>query len=154
MSIRPRRALKHRAEAETRSVPIHPDLAKMLRDHIAEFGYGPGGRIFSLPRGGVVTNTAYLVIFHKARGKAFTEAEAESLAAQRPYDLRHACVSTWLNATGDPAQVAEWAGHTVDVLLRVYAKCIAGQQEAAKRRIFNATQLLKAPELPIYLEQP
>jgi hypothetical protein len=83
---------------------------------------------------------AYLVIFHKARGKAFTEAEAESLAAQRPYDLRHACVSTWLNATGDPAQVAEWAGHTVDVLLRVYAKCIAGQQEAAKRRIFDATR--------------
>ena len=25
-------------------------------------------------------------------------------------------VSTWLNATGDPAQVAEWAGHSVDVL--------------------------------------
>jgi hypothetical protein len=57
-------------------------------------------------------------------------------------------VSTWLNATGDPAQVAEWAGHTVDVLLRVYAKCIAGQQEAAKCRIFDATRSLRAPEPP------
>ena len=55
-------------------------------------------------------------------------------------------MSTWLNATGDPAQVAEWAGHTVDVLLRVYAKCIAGRQEAAKRRIFDATRLIRARE--------
>ena len=54
-------------------------------------------------------------------------------------------MSTWLNATGDPAQVAKWAGHTVDVLLRVYAKCIAGRQEAAKRRIYDATRPLKAP---------
>jgi integrase len=147
-SIRPRRELKHRAEGETRTVPIHPDLVKLLRDHLAEFGTGPGGRIFSLPRGGVVTSTAYLVIFHKARTAAFTEAEAASLVAQRPYDLRHAAVSTWLNATGDPAQVAEWAGHTVDVLLRVYAKCIAGRQEAAKRRIYDATRPLKASGPP------
>jgi integrase len=144
-SIRPRRELKHRAEGETRTVPIHPELVKLLRGHLAEFGTGPGERIFNLPRGGVVTSTAYLVIFHKARESAFTEAEAASLVAQRPYDLRHAAVSTWLNATGDPAQVAEWAGHTVDVLLRVYARCIAGRQEAAKRRIFEATRPLQAP---------
>jgi hypothetical protein len=31
-------------------------------------------------------------------------------------------------------QVAEWAGHSVAVLLRVYAKCIAGQEEAARHR--------------------
>jgi hypothetical protein len=57
-------------------------------------------------------------------------------------------VSTWLNATGDPAQVAEWAGHTVNVLLQVYAKCISGRQAAAKRRIYDATRPLKAPEPP------
>jgi len=37
--------------------------------------------------------------------------------------------------------VAEWAGHSVKVLLRVYAKCIAGQQDEAKRRIEQATRL-------------
>jgi hypothetical protein len=31
--------------------------------------------------------------------------------------------------------VAEWAGHSVEVLLRVYAKCLDGQQEQAMRRI-------------------
>jgi hypothetical protein len=34
--------------------------------------------------------------------------------------------------------VAEWAGHSVEVLLRVYAKCIEGQHETAKRRIAAA----------------
>jgi hypothetical protein len=31
--------------------------------------------------------------------------------------------------------VAEWAGHSVEILLRVYAKCREGQDEIAKRRI-------------------
>jgi len=37
-----------------------------------------------------------------------------------------------------PTQVAEWAGHSVDVLLRIYAKCVVGQDELAKRRISEA----------------
>jgi integrase len=59
---------------------------------------------------------------------------------RRPYDLRHAAVSTWLNAGVPAPQVAEWAGHSVDVLLRVYARCIYGQQYEAKRRIEEATR--------------
>jgi hypothetical protein len=54
------------------------------------------------------------------------------------YDLRHACFSTWLNGGVQPAQVAEWAGHSVAVLLKVYAKCIDGQDQIAKRRIEDA----------------
>jgi integrase len=140
-SVRQRGTLKHRAEGETRSVPIHPELVTLLRDHIKEFGIGPEGRIFRLPGGGLVTDRAYLAVFHQARAIAFTEIESASLLARRPYDLRHAAVSIWLKATGDPAQVAEWAGHTVDVLLRVYAKCVAGQQEQAKQRILEVTQV-------------
>jgi integrase len=139
-SIRQRRELKHRAKEETRAVPIHPELVKLLRDHLAEFGTGPGGRVFTLATGKIVTDRAYLKVFHEARTAAFTEAETASLIARRPYDLRHAAVSTWLNAGVTPAQVAEWAGHTVDVLLRVYAKCVAGQQDEAKRRILEATR--------------
>jgi hypothetical protein len=36
-------------------------------------------------------------------------------------------MSTWL--------VAAWAGHSVAVLLAIYAKCLAGQEDAARRRI-------------------
>jgi len=37
-----------------------------------------------------------------------------------------------------PTQVAEWVGHGVDVLLRIYAKCVVGEDELAKRRISEA----------------
>jgi hypothetical protein len=78
----------------------------------------------------------------------------------RPYDLRHAAVSTWLNAGVPVPQVAEWAGHSVDVLLRVYAKCISDQQPEAKRRIEEATRtrddsMIKSspPNFDTYLPQ-
>lgn len=58
--------------------------------------------------------------------------------ARRPYDLRHAAVSTWLNGGVPAPQVAAWAGHSVNVLLWVYAKCIAGQDDAARRRVEQA----------------
>jgi site-specific recombinase XerD len=64
-----------------------------------------------------------------------TPAEASSPLADVPYTLRHAAVSTWLNAGVDPTQVAEWAGHSLHVLLRVYAKCIAGRQALNQQRI-------------------
>jgi integrase len=137
---RQRRELKHRAPGETRTVPIHPELVTLLRDHLKKYGTGPGGRIFIGPRGGILTDRAYLAVFHKARAAAFTGPEAASLLARRPYDLRHAAVSTWLNAGVAPPQVADWAGHSVHVLLRVYAKCISGQQDEAKRRILEATR--------------
>ncbi len=74
----------------------------------------------------------------KAREAALTTAEQGSPLARRPYDLRHACLSTWLNGGVYPTQVAKWAGHSVDVLLRIYAKCVAGQDKLAKRRISEA----------------
>lgn len=39
--------------------------------------------------------------------------------ARTPYDLRHAAVSTWLNGGVPPADVAAWAGHSVEVLLKI-----------------------------------
>jgi hypothetical protein len=47
----------------------------------------------------------------------------------RPYDLRHAAVSTWLNAGVPAAQVAEWAGHSTDVLLRAMSSASPGSKE-------------------------
>lgn len=70
-----------------------------------------------------------------------TADEAANSMAARPYDLRHACVTGWLNATGDPAQVAAWAGHSPNVLLRVYVRCIVGRDTIAKARIMEASTL-------------
>lgn len=136
---RERRALKHRPDGETRAVPIHPELAALLGSQLDEHP-NISGRLFTGPRGGVVAEWSYLAVFHEARRRALTPAEAATPLMSRPYDLRHAAVSTWLNAGVPAAQVAEWAGHSVAVLLRVYAKCIAGQQGEAKRRIEEATK--------------
>jgi hypothetical protein len=48
---------------------------------------------------------------------------------------REAGVVVWLNAGVPSTQVAEWAGHSLAVLLQIYAKCLVGQEEAARRRI-------------------
>jgi hypothetical protein len=52
---------------------------------------------------------------------------------------------------GVPAtQVAEWAGHSVAVLLRVYAKCIAGQEDSAQQRVDVAlNSSTNSPQTPV-----
>lgn len=68
---------------------------------------------------------------------ALSTSEQKSPLARRP-DLRHACASTWLNAGVAAPQVAAWAGHGVDVLLRIYAKTIEGQKAVARQRVQDA----------------
>lgn len=144
---RDRQPLKHRAVGETRSVPIHPELVRVLREHIEEFKIQADARLFVGPRGGIMTDRTYLGVWHKARKEALSVREAASPLAETPYALRHAAVSTWLSAGVPPAQVAAWAGHSVTVLLRVYAKCVAGQEDEAKRRIAEATHFRDAHAL-------
>jgi integrase len=134
---RERRQLKHRPEGDTRIVPVHPELVTILRDHLDQF-VSSDARLFSGVRGGELPTITYRRAWIKARQAALTPAEQGSPLARRPYDLRHACLSTWLNGGVYPTQVAEWAGHSVDVLLRIYAKCVVGQDELARSRISEA----------------
>lgn len=130
------RQLKHRALKDVRPVPCPPPLTRLLVDHLREHGTAADGRLFrALRDGGQLPDSVYGRVWEKARQTALTSAEAKSPLAARPYDLRHAAVSTWLNAGVDPTQVAEWAGHSVAVLLRVYAKCIVGRDELARQRV-------------------
>jgi integrase len=82
-----------------------------------------------------VPNSHYSRLWQHARTAAFTSAEAESPLAARPYDLRHAAASLWLNAGVVTTEVARRLGHSVAVLLKVYANCIDGQGEIANDRI-------------------
>lgn len=129
------RGLKHRAEGETRSVPCPPELVTILRKHLKGNGTGPGGRVFHGAQGGVLAKSTVLRVWKKAREDALTTEEYASPLAKRPYDLRHACLSTWLNAGVSPKQVAEWAGNSVEVLHRTYEKCLIGHDKIAMARI-------------------
>lgn len=135
------RGLKHRPAHDSRAVPIPPELVDFLREHIATFGVADDGRIFTSERGQVVASTAISDVWAEARILALTTEQVASPLAGRPYDLRHAAVSLWLNAGVPAPEVAERAGHSVEVLLRVYAKCLDGGQDLANARIEAALQL-------------
>ena len=135
---REERQLKHRAKGETRVVPCAPELTALLHEHLEAFGTDSDGLLFRGVRGGQLAESTYCRTWRRAREDALTGEEVASPLARRPYDLRHAAVSTWLNAGVPSTQVAEWAGHSVAVLLQIYAKCIAGQEDAARRRIAAA----------------
>ena len=139
-SARQRRELKHRPRGETRPVPIHPELATLLSKHLSTYPPGPAAAYSPAPAAASSTTARTSASSTRPATPRSPQARHSSLLARRPYDLRHAAVSTWLNAGVPAPQVADWAGHSVDVLLRVYAKCIAGQQEDAKRRIEEATR--------------
>jgi len=96
-----------------RRVPIPPELVALLRWHLT--GYGE--------------------VWAEARSRALTPTEFESVLAKRPYDLRHAAVSTWLSSGVEPQLVAERADHRVAVLFRVYAKFLSDGDEAANAKI-------------------
>lgn len=135
---RDRRGLKHREQGEGRPVPCPPELTAILRAHLEQFGTGPNGELFVGDGGGEVPAITWHRVWRAARKATFTEPVAASPLVGRPYDLRHAAVSTWLNAGIDPTEVAEWAGHSVEVLLQVYAKCLDGQDRVSKAKVQRA----------------
>ena len=139
---RDRRQLKHRERGDTRPVPCVPPLTRILHEHLEQFGTDADGYLFRGEREtGQLSESTSSRAWRLARKTALSADEYASPLARRGYDLRHACLSTWLNGGVPPTQVAEWAGHSVAVLLRVYAQCIAGQEDLARRRIGEALGL-------------
>jgi len=74
----------------------------MLRQHLQAFGTAPDGRLFRGARGGMLSESAYGRTWHAARQAAIGPGLAATPLARRPYDLRHAALSLWLNASGAP----------------------------------------------------
>jgi integrase len=133
---RDQRPLKRRARGEVRVVPCPPALTELLHAHIAEFGVQPDGRLFVGERNDLELPTMTIGrVWRRARQAAFVPEVAASPLARTPYDLRHAAVSTWLNGGVPATTVAEWAGHSVEILLRIYAKCLDGGDALVRRRV-------------------
>lgn len=143
---RDHRQLKQRGAGEVRHVPCPPPLTALLRTHIEKYGVAPDGRLFRGLHGHEVPDHTIARVWDRARRAALTDQEYASVLARRPYDLRHACVSTWLAAGVPSTQVAEWAGHSVNVLHQIYAKVIAGMEDHALERIERALDLKPASD--------
>jgi integrase len=139
------RHLKGRAAGETRPVPAHPALVRILREYIADPNpkqdaapLKPRDLLFSGERGGLLAGVVFRRAWEKARSNALTADEAASPLGKRVYDLRHTCLTTWLNSGVPAAQVAAWAGNSVPVLLSIYVNCISGNGDDLKKRIQDA----------------
>jgi integrase len=99
-------------------------------------GTAADGRLFRTATGGMIYDHTHT--WAAARTLGLTPEQVASPLAARPYDLRHGAVSLWLNGGVAVTEVADRAGHSVEILLRVYAKCIDGGEEIANRRIDEA----------------
>jgi integrase len=109
------RRLKLRPDGAIWIVPIPPQLVRLLRHHLHAYGCAADGRLFRGARGGP-TGTPPL----------------------RPAPRR---LSLRLASGAPPAEIAARAGHSVRVLLTVYAHCIPGCDQIASQQIEQALSL-------------
>ena len=135
------RQLKHRAEGEVRFVPCPPELTRLLRAHLARFGTDSEGGCFTVSVG-----ERWPRSLTPGPGVGPGGWCSPRRCTSRHWRGGHMTCVTLPSRLGStvavPApQVAEWAGHSVAVLLEVYAKCIEGQHEAAKRRVEASTRV-------------
>lgn len=142
------RGLKNRSPGETRVVPLPPKLVTLWRESVTTFGTADDGRLFFSERGGILSYTAYHYVWREARALALSPALASTPLAKRPYDLRHSALSTWLCAGADPAEVAQRAGNSVEVLLTRYAKCLYDRQSINNQRIEGLLSAYDRPDDP------
>jgi integrase len=133
-----RRGLKHRARKDARPVPAPPEYGALLHAHIQEFRPAPDGRLFYGIHGGPLSESVWDRWWKIARELALTATQVVSPLARRAYDLRHAAASLWLNAGVPATEVARRLGHSVRVLLTVYANCIDGGDDGFNERIGSA----------------
>jgi integrase len=130
------RGLKHREDGVGRTVPSPPQLTELLLKHMDQFGTAADGRLFRSARTGRrIGSSVYGRAWAVARNEVFTTEVAAGPLGKEPYSLRHAAVSTYLNLGVEATRVAKWAGHSLAVLLRVYAKCLDGGEQAARDRV-------------------
>lgn len=118
-----------RVRRPTRRVPIPPELVTMLRDHMDRFGTGRDGRIFRSQNGPPIASSTWWRVWRKTRALGLTPDLAATPLLTRPYDLRHSGVTFRLSAGVHAPEVAAWAGHSVEVLMRVYARCMTGLED-------------------------
>ncbi|MGW5420691.1 tyrosine-type recombinase/integrase [Streptomyces sp. NPDC003943] len=139
--VREKRGLKARAADDTRTVPCRPALTRILRAHIEKEGLKPGDLLMQGEKGGDLAGSVIRRAWRRARKEVLTPYEFGTPLGRRVYDLRHTCLTNWLNAGVPAATVAEWAGNSVPVLLTTYARCIDGQLDDLKKRIEQAGEL-------------
>jgi hypothetical protein len=94
-TARQERGLKHRADHETRTILVPPELVKLLRAHIKRYGTTPDGRIFQTARGGILQDSGYNEVWGVARKQALPPPSSAPRSAAAPTTC-----ATWRSRCG------------------------------------------------------
>ncbi|GAA4472845.1 hypothetical protein GCM10023170_093160 [Phytohabitans houttuyneae] len=78
------RGLKHRAETETRAVPIPPEPVVILHEHIERVGVADDGRRYRSDHGNVAAASTYSRVWDDAWALGLPPDRVESPLAGRP----------------------------------------------------------------------
>ncbi|MFF2202004.1 replication initiator [Streptomyces sp. NPDC058145] len=120
---------------------------RILRQHIEDEQLQSAELLFQGESGGILAGSVIRRAWRNARKAVLPPHVFGSPTGRRVYDNRNTRLTKWLDDGIPPAQVAEWAGNRVAVLLATYARCIDGQLPDLKRRL-EAAGDLPEPEVP------
>ncbi|CAN5301709.1 hypothetical protein BH23ACT9_BH23ACT9_25000 [soil metagenome] len=134
-----RRPLKGRGEKAVRTLPLPPPVAEALERHPTAHADRRSSTLLFASSAG---RPLHLSNFHRDVWKPVRQelfAGDVPLRRVRLHDLRHAAITTWLNA-GVPLKTAQaWSGHkTLSVLLHTYLGVMRGDQDLALQRLVAA----------------
>jgi integrase len=132
--------LKQRAPDATRDVPLAPALVQRLQSHMERWP-PVHGRVFTNTAGRAPTTTNYGPVWVRARTKLWPG--QHRLGKTTVYDLRHSAATIMLRAGVPPAEVARRLGHSVDILMRVYAGVFDDERQRSNELIDRAVQELQ-----------
>lgn len=147
----------HTKTKKKRSPPLTPPLAEDLVEWFETRGGtndtapvipSTDGKIWTLS---MYRNWRRRVWKPAVEALAAADANLDWLALSRPYDLRHSFVSLELRAGVPPIEVAENAGHGIEVMDRYYASTIkelVGQPQVSSAEQISRARRLLAEETP------
>jgi len=114
-------------KTRARTVPIPEALVTSLRRWVEANAVGDGF-LFRTRSGRRPTESNWGRCLHNGCRRA-------GHAPIRPYDLRHACATLWLNAGVAKGEAARRLGHSVETLERFYVGIVRGDDDVANARI-------------------
>jgi integrase len=123
---RQEKGLKHRPENAVRLVPLPPSLVAWIVAHVERWP-SDTGLVFTNNAERSVTPENYGRVWNRAKASVWPADHL--LTATNPYDLRHSAATAMLRAHVPLPEVARRLGHSVDVLLRVYAGVFEDERE-------------------------
>lgn len=113
------KGLKQRSVGESRMVPLPPVLVFWLRWHVERFSKAGTDRLFTNAKGNTLSKDNWGKPWRDQRARRWPS--GHKLAKATIYDLRHTAATMMLRAGVSAPETALRLGHSVDMLMKVYA---------------------------------